>query len=96
MKGLTGKVAIVTAAAGGGIGKATAIRLAEEGAIVVVTDSHERRTPKPSRNWLRAFRGASTVTLDVSRRDEIDRTVGEVEARPAELIFWSTTPELTC
>ena len=44
MKGLQDKVAIVTAAAGGGIGKATATRLAEEGAIVIVTDSHERRT----------------------------------------------------
>ena len=39
-----GRVALVTAAAGGGIGQATASRLAAGGATVVVTDSHERRT----------------------------------------------------
>ena len=82
MKGLTGKVAIVTAAAGGGIGKATAIRLAEEGAIVVVTDSHERRTRETVEELAARFPGRiDGFTLDVSRRDEIDRTVGDVEAR---------------
>jgi NAD(P)-dependent dehydrogenase (short-subunit alcohol dehydrogenase family) len=82
MKGLTGKVAIVTAAAGGGIGKATAIRLAEEGAIVVVTDSHERRTRETVEEMAARFPGRiDGFTLDVSRLDEIDRTVGDVEAR---------------
>jgi len=37
-------VAIVTAAAGAGIGQATVRRLAAEGASVVVTDAHEKRT----------------------------------------------------
>ncbi|WP_214413027.1 SDR family oxidoreductase [Sphaerisporangium fuscum] len=40
---LDGKVALVTAAAGAGIGYATARRCAEEGAVVVVSDRHERR-----------------------------------------------------
>ncbi|MEU4831884.1 SDR family oxidoreductase [Streptosporangium sp. NPDC023615] len=40
---LDGKVTLVTAAAGTGIGYATARRCAEEGAIVVVSDRHERR-----------------------------------------------------
>jgi 3-oxoacyl-[acyl-carrier protein] reductase len=40
---LTGKVALVTAAAGTGIGSATARRMAAEGAAVVISDSHERR-----------------------------------------------------
>ncbi|HKE75745.1 MAG TPA: SDR family oxidoreductase [Acidimicrobiales bacterium] len=40
---LEGKVALVTAAAGTGIGSATARRLAAEGATVVVSDAHERR-----------------------------------------------------
>ena len=44
MKGLKDKVALVTAAAGAGMGRATAQRLALEGAIVVVTDSHAKRT----------------------------------------------------
>ncbi|MER5620480.1 SDR family oxidoreductase [Streptosporangium sp. NPDC002544] len=40
---LDGKVVLVTAAAGTGIGYATARRCAEEGATVVVSDRHERR-----------------------------------------------------
>jgi len=43
-----GRVALVTAAAGAGIGQAVARRLAAGGARVVVTDIHERRT-RPSR-----------------------------------------------
>jgi 3-oxoacyl-[acyl-carrier protein] reductase len=40
---LTGKVVVVTAAAGTGIGFATARRCAEEGATIVISDHHERR-----------------------------------------------------
>ncbi|HKA82729.1 MAG TPA: SDR family oxidoreductase [Acidimicrobiales bacterium] len=40
---LAGKVAVVTAAAGTGIGSATARRLLLEGASVVISDAHERR-----------------------------------------------------
>jgi 3-oxoacyl-[acyl-carrier protein] reductase len=40
---LDGKIVIVTAAAGTGIGSATARRCLEEGASVVVSDAHERR-----------------------------------------------------
>src|SRR5438128_6720407 len=40
---LAGKRVLVTAAAGTGIGFATAKRCAEEGAIVVISDKHERR-----------------------------------------------------
>jgi len=40
---LDGKVVVVTAAAGTGIGFATARRCAEEGATVVISDHHERR-----------------------------------------------------
>jgi len=40
---LQGKVAIITAAAGAGIGQATARRFAQEGAQVIVTDAHPRR-----------------------------------------------------
>ena len=40
---LAGKIAVVTAAAGTGIGSATARRLLAEGATVVVSDAHERR-----------------------------------------------------
>jgi 3-oxoacyl-[acyl-carrier protein] reductase len=40
---LDGRVVVVTAAAGTGIGSATARRCLEEGAVVVVSDAHERR-----------------------------------------------------
>jgi 3-oxoacyl-[acyl-carrier protein] reductase len=40
---LEGKIVVVTAAAGTGIGFATAKRCAEEGAIVAISDKHERR-----------------------------------------------------
>jgi 3-oxoacyl-[acyl-carrier protein] reductase len=40
---LAGKTVLVTAAAGTGIGFATARRCAEEGAIVILSDRHERR-----------------------------------------------------
>ena len=40
---LADKVVVVTAAAGTGIGFATAKRCVEEGATVVISDAHERR-----------------------------------------------------
>jgi len=40
---LSGKIVVITAAAGTGIGFATAKRCVEEGATVVVSDAHERR-----------------------------------------------------
>jgi len=40
---LEGRTVLVTAAAGTGIGFATARRCAEEGAVVVISDKHERR-----------------------------------------------------
>lgn len=40
---LTGKSVLITAAAGSGIGYATAKRCIEEGARVVISDAHERR-----------------------------------------------------
>jgi 3-oxoacyl-[acyl-carrier protein] reductase len=79
MKGLEGKVAIVTAAAGGGIGKATATRLAEEGAIVVVTDSHERRTRETVEELSDRFPGRiDGFALDVTCPDDIERITREV------------------
>ena len=40
---LTGKIVVITAAAGTGIGFATAKRCVEEGATIVISDAHERR-----------------------------------------------------
>ncbi|HEY6419459.1 MAG TPA: SDR family NAD(P)-dependent oxidoreductase [Candidatus Binataceae bacterium] len=82
MKGLENKVALVTAAAGGGIGKATARRLAAEGAIVVVTDSHERRTAETVAELAAEFGPRiAGFPLDVGSRERIGQVVGDVLAR---------------
>ena len=76
-----GRVALVTGAAGGGIGEASARRLAEEGAAIVLTDRHEGRTQEVALR-LREELGARVegLPLDVSDRDAIDRVVGEAES----------------
>src|SRR5262245_21223777 len=76
----TGQIALVTAAAGGGIGQSTATRLAAGGATVVVTDSHAGRTQKVTED-LRAQYGADRVhgeTLDCGDMDNIARVVDSV------------------
>jgi 3-oxoacyl-[acyl-carrier protein] reductase len=59
---LAGKVVIVTAAAGTGIGFATAKRAAEEGATIVVSDVHERRLHEAAEK-LEAVCGARPLAL---------------------------------
>jgi 3-oxoacyl-[acyl-carrier protein] reductase len=61
---LAGRVAVVTAAAGTGIGSATARRLLAEGATVIVSDAHERRLAET------AGRLAGTPRADGSGSDE--------------------------
>jgi 3-oxoacyl-[acyl-carrier protein] reductase len=63
---LEGKGVLVTAAAGTGIGFATAKRCAEEGARVVLSDKHERRLGE-SANSL----GVLGVTCDVTSEDDV-------------------------
>jgi NAD(P)-dependent dehydrogenase (short-subunit alcohol dehydrogenase family) len=75
-----GKLALVTAAAGTGVGQAVARRLARGGADVVVTDVHERRTAQVA-EAIAAENPESTIlglTLDVGDFANIDRVVTEV------------------
>ena len=65
---LDGKVAIVTAAAGAGIGQGTARRFAEEGAQVVVSDAHERRVKELAETMSKEY-GREVVGLAVDVRD---------------------------
>jgi glucose 1-dehydrogenase len=74
---LAGRIAIVTGAASG-LGRAIAIRFAQEGARVVVSDV--RRTPReggePTETEIAAAGGESIrVDADVSRWDDVDRLV---------------------
>lgn len=58
---LAGRTAVITAAAGAGIGGATARRFLEEGARVVISDAHTRRLKEYEAELARDF-GAASVT----------------------------------
>src|SRR4051794_41736055 len=77
-----GQVALVTAAAGKGIGQAVARRLAAGGASVVVTDIHERRTQDVAAAIAADHPKAVVVghPMDAGDRDQIDAVIDEVTA----------------
>jgi 3-oxoacyl-[acyl-carrier protein] reductase len=66
---LDGKVALVTAAAGTGIGSATARRLLAEGAEVVISDAHERRLTETAAD----LGDPLAVPCDVTDEDQVQR-----------------------
>jgi 3-oxoacyl-[acyl-carrier protein] reductase len=72
---LEGRVGIVTASAGAGIGQATAWALAREGAKVVVSDVHERRTNETTQSLKAEGHEAISVVCDVSRWDQVESMV---------------------
>lgn len=76
---LDGQVALLTAAAGAGIGQATARRLLEEGANVVITDAHARRVNDVASALSQEFgREVMGLELDVRNRDRVDEVVQTV------------------
>ena len=80
---LTGKVVVVTAAAGTGIGFATAKRALEEGATVVVSDWHQRRLDESAVSLLddRPRESLLSVLCDVTQQDQVDGLIAQtVEA----------------
>ncbi len=74
---LENKVAIVTAAAGAGIGQATVRRLAQEGASVVVSDIHERRVKEVTESLKSEGHKAIGVLCNVTNWDQIENMVKE-------------------
>ena len=83
---LEGKVAIITAAAGAGIGHATAKRMAEEGAKVVVTDAHAKRVEEVAATMSREF-GQDVIALQVDVRnvDDVTRMVDATLERHGQI-----------
>src|SRR5438876_10357903 len=77
-----GRVALVTAAAGKGIGQAIARRLAAGGATVVVTDIHPQRTASVAADIAAAYPDATVVghPMDAGDRAQIDEVVDQVTA----------------
>jgi 3-oxoacyl-[acyl-carrier protein] reductase len=78
---LAGKVVLVTAAAGTGIGNATARRCVEEGATVVVSDAHERRLGEAA-DELAALAGGRplAVPCDVTVEDQVQALLASTVA----------------
>ncbi|MGW2636154.1 SDR family oxidoreductase [Streptomyces sp. NPDC001348] len=69
---LEGRTAVVTAAAGAGIGGATARRFLEEGARVLISDAHIRRLGEYEAELSREFPGAVTaVPCDVTDESQV-------------------------
>lgn len=79
-KPLEGRVALVTGAAGAGIGQACARRLAADGAAVIVTDIHGPRTAETVTALQAEHPSAEIVghVLDVADRSRVDEVLAEV------------------
>jgi 3-oxoacyl-[acyl-carrier protein] reductase len=79
---LTDKVVVVTAAAGTGIGSATARRALAEGADVVVSDYHERRLAE-TRDELAALElgRVEAMACDVTSTEHVDGLIVESARR---------------
>jgi NAD(P)-dependent dehydrogenase (short-subunit alcohol dehydrogenase family) len=76
---LSGRIALVTGAAGAGIGRGIATRLAADGALVVVTDSHAERLALVTKEIAEAHDGRAVAwTLDVRDRERIVAVTEEV------------------
>jgi NAD(P)-dependent dehydrogenase (short-subunit alcohol dehydrogenase family) len=80
MNRVKGKVAIVTGAAMG-LGRAMAIRLAEEGAKVAVTDVMDNQPNSTVEAITKAGGEAAYWHLDVSKEAEVEKVVAEVAAK---------------
>ncbi|MEU4927603.1 SDR family oxidoreductase [Streptomyces yokosukanensis] len=69
---LRGRTAVITAAAGAGIGGATARRFLEEGARVLISDAHARRLKEHEAELARRFPGAVTaLPCDVTDEGQV-------------------------
>ncbi len=70
-RGLDGKTAIVTGAASG-IGRASAARLCEEGAIVAIFDRDDGTGAKVAAELARRGGRASAHAVDIADRDAVE------------------------
>lgn len=83
---LAGRTVLVTAAAGTGIGFATARRCAEEGARVALSDRHERRLGEAAEQLAEiAGERPLTIPCDVTVESDVQRMVDTVVAEYGQL-----------
>ncbi|WP_338676095.1 SDR family oxidoreductase [Streptomyces sp. SCSIO 30461] len=76
---LAGRSAVITAAAGAGIGGATARRFLEEGARVLISDAHARRLKETEEALVGEFgaEAVSSLPCDVTDEAAVQALVGE-------------------
>ncbi|MFI9775000.1 SDR family oxidoreductase [Streptomyces sp. NPDC051956] len=79
---LKGRTAVITAAAGAGIGGATARKFLEEGARVLISDAHARRLKESEQALADEFGAANVASLPCDVTDE--EQVGALFALAAE------------
>ncbi|MEU5208567.1 SDR family oxidoreductase [Streptomyces sp. NPDC020742] len=84
---LAGRTAVITAAAGAGIGGATARRFLEEGARIVLGDAHARRLGESAAALAREFGDSAVAALpcDVTDEDQIAALFDLAEERHGRL-----------
>ncbi len=80
MKRLEGKVSLITGAAQG-IGEATALKFAREGAIVVVCDVQQAGIDQVVAQCEAAGAQAVGYVMDVTNREQVESVVAQVKAR---------------
>ncbi|MBQ0849766.1 SDR family oxidoreductase [Streptomyces sp. BH-SS-21] len=73
---LKGRTAVITAAAGAGIGGATARRFLEEGARVLISDAHERRLKEYEAELAAEFEGVAALACDVTDEAQVQTLFG--------------------
>jgi 3-oxoacyl-[acyl-carrier protein] reductase len=86
---LEGKSIVITAAAGAGIGFATAKRCAEEGALVTLSDIHERRLAE-AQGKLEAVTGRkpAAVRCDVTVEADVQRLLETAISEAGHVDVW--------
>ena len=80
MKRLEGKVSIITGA-GQGIGEATAVKFAREGAVVIVCDVKQAAVDSVVARCQAEGAQAAGFVVDVTQRDAVDALVAQVNER---------------
>ena len=77
---IEGKVALITGA-GQGIGRAIALRLANEGANIAIVDMNEDKMMAVAEEVSRIGRKATIFRADVTNRDEVFKAVDHAESK---------------
>lgn len=79
---LKDRVIVITGAAGAGIGFASARRFAQEGAKIVMSDAHAKRTTEAAEAVAREF-GVETigVVCDVRKKDQVENLMARAVER---------------